>query len=348
MAIKIDKARVLFFSTLLGSVLAAVSAPAQAAPNAASPCAAAINSDFPKAVLSNGTTQAVIYLPDAQKGYYRSTRFDWSGVVACLTYKGHTYFGVWFNHYDPLINDAITGPVEEFRSSDGFSSINYNEAKPGELFIKPGVGVLRKVDDTPYKFGGAYPIVDGGKWSVRVKKTEVIFTHRLQSPLGYAYVYEKILKLDKHQPILTLEHHMKNTGTRVLDSQVYDHDFFMLDAVPTGPGMAAHFPFEPKAKQDLGPRGKIDGKDIVYLEELQPRQAVSSFLTGFSNKPSDYDFTVENRDTGVGVEQTSDSPIATLNFWSIRTVICPEAYIRVNAAPGETKSWTIHYRFFAK
>jgi hypothetical protein len=314
------------------------------------PCASSIAADFPKAVLSNGPVQAVVYLPDPQKGYYRSTRFDWSGVVPCLTYKGHTYFGVWFNRYDPLLNDSIAGPVEEFRSSDGLSSINYQEAKPGDLFLKPGVGVLRKVDDAPYKFGFAYPIVDGGKWTVRTKRTQVAFTHHLQSTLGYAYVYDKTLKLDKHQPILILEHRLKNTGTKPIDTEVYDHDFFMLDGVPTGPGMAVHFPFEPQAKRPLEPRAKIDGKDIVYLEELSagPRQSVTSFLTGYSSSPADYNFTVENRKTGVGVEQTSDSPIAQLNFWSIRTTICPEAYIHVVVQPGETKSWTIRYRLFAK
>lgn len=321
-----------------------------AAQNTTSPCASAINSDFPKAVLSNGIVQAVVYLPDPQKGYYRSTRFDWSGVVPCLTYKGHTYFGVWFNRYDPMINDSITGPVEEFRSSDGLGSINYNEAKPGGLFLKPGVGVLRKIDDAPYKYGFVYPIVDGGKWTVHATKTEVTFTQRLRSPLGYAYVYQKTLKLDKHQPILTLEHHIKNTGTKAIDSQVYEHDFFMLDGVPTGPGMVVHFPFEPQAQRPLGPRARIDGKDIVYLQELpaMPRQAVTSYLTGYSNSPADYDFTVENRNTGVGVEQTSESPIAQLNFWSIHTVICPEAYIHVNVAPGQTANWNIHYRFFVK
>jgi hypothetical protein len=75
---------------------------------------------------------------------------------------------------------------------------------------------------------------------------------------------------------------------------------------------------------------------------------VSSYLTGFSDARADYDFIVEDRKTGVGVEQTSDSPIAQLNFWSIRTTICPEAYIHVNIPPGGTASWTIRYRFFAK
>jgi hypothetical protein len=321
-----------------------------AADTNSSPCSSFAASNFPKAVISNGSVQAVVYLPDARNGYYRASRFDWSGVVPCLTYKGHTYFGIWFNHYDPLTNDSIAGPVEEFRSNDGLGSMYYDQAKPGGLFIKPGVGVLRKIDDSPYKFGFTYPIVDGGKWTVRVKKSEVTFTQHLQSPLGISYVYEKTLRLDKHDPVLILEHHMKNTGTKAIDTEVYDHDFFMLDGALTGPGMVVHFPFEPVAKQPFGPAAKIDGKDIVYLEELGSGrgQDVASYLTGFSNSPADYDFTVENRNTGVGVEQTSNSPISTLNFWSIRTTICPEAYIHLNIQPGATTNWVIRYRFFAK
>ena len=165
------------------------------------------------------------------------------------------------------------------------------------------------------------------------------FTQTLQSPMGYAYVYEKTFKLDKHQPVLILEHHMKNTGTKPIDTEVYDHDFFMLDDVPTGPGMAVHFPFEPQAKRPLEPTRQNRRQKTSSMSRkraLGPGQSASSYLTGYSNSPADYDFTVENRNTGVGVEQTSDSPIAQLNFWSIRTTICPEAYIHVNVQPGET------------
>ena len=49
--------------------------------------------DFPSAEVANGRIRAKIYLPDAQNGYYRGTRFDWSGVVYSLQYKGHNYYG---------------------------------------------------------------------------------------------------------------------------------------------------------------------------------------------------------------------------------------------------------------
>jgi hypothetical protein len=127
---------------------------------ASSGCAAEMQTSYPKASISNGPVQAVLYLPDAKNGYYRASRFDWSGVIPCLAYKGHTYFGVWFSHYDPMIADAITGPVEEFRSADG--ALDYDHAKPDGLFVKIGVGVLRKAGDSPYQFMHTYPLVDGG------------------------------------------------------------------------------------------------------------------------------------------------------------------------------------------
>ena len=42
--------------------------------------------EFPQAEISNGQITAKIYLPDAKNGYYRSTRFDWSGAVYSLRF----------------------------------------------------------------------------------------------------------------------------------------------------------------------------------------------------------------------------------------------------------------------
>src|SRR5688572_17772160 len=70
----------------------------------------------PQAAISNSRVRARLYLPDAQAGYYRGTRFDWSGVISSLEWNGHSYFGQWFPRYDPKLHDAITGPVQEFDS----------------------------------------------------------------------------------------------------------------------------------------------------------------------------------------------------------------------------------------
>ncbi|HEY6413716.1 MAG TPA: hypothetical protein VIX42_08510 [Edaphobacter sp.] len=307
-----------------------------------SPCADVPHSDHPKVLLSNGTLEALIFLPDPEKGYYRSTRFDWSGVVACVSYNGHRFFGEWFKDYDPLTNDAITGPVEEFRSEDG--AIGYSEAKPGELFVKPGVGVLRKVDDSPYKFGFPYPLIDPGKWTVATQAHSITFTHTLNGPNGIAYIYEKTLSIDGFT--MTLSHSLHNTGQKAIDTSVYDHDFYIFDGHPTAPGISIRFPFKPELQDSFAPAATLEGNSITYQQELQPKQTVASYIKGYSDKASDYDFTIEDKNTGVGVEQSSDNPISRFYLWSIRTTVSPEAYIHLNVPPGQTSKWKIHYRFF--
>jgi hypothetical protein len=321
------------------------------AAHAASSCSDIPNADHPKAVLSNGDVEAVVFLPDAEHGYYRSTRFDWSGVIGCASYKGHRFWGEWFPKYDPLINDSITGPVEEFRSQDG--ALGYADAKPGEPFVKVGVGVLRKIDDSPYKFGTFFPIIDTGKWTVHTSKRSITFEQRLQSPIGFAYVYKKTLELDKSGTVIALKHELKNTGSKPIQTDVYDHDFFMIDGRPTGRGMTVRFPFTPKIQDSPDTHfdpsmAKVEGNMISYLQELQPHQTVAGYITGYSDKASDYDITVEDQKIGVGIQQTSDSPIAKFYLWSIRTTISPEAYIHLDVAPNQTQSWTIRYRLFVK
>ena len=347
--------RLCAFSCLAVSILVLSGAKGWAAPNRATEdvksadCSSIQQTNYPKASISNGSVDAVIYLPDAKSGYYRGSRFDWSGVVGCLAYKGHTYFGVWFPHYDPFLHDAITGPVEEFRSgSDDHGPLNYDQTKPGELFVKPGVGVLRKIDDSPYKFTTPYPLVDGGKWTVHPWSHGVSFQQDLKSSSGIAYVYKKSLKLDRHQPLLILEHNLKNTGTETIDTEVYDHDFFMLDGAPAGPGMVIRFPFEPKVETALGNGARIDGKEIVYDRELETGQTAAGTLSGYSSNISDYDFNIENQKTGAGVEQSGNMPISKIYFWSIRTTICPEAYVHLKILPGQTARWTIRYRFYTR
>src|ERR1700722_19555563 len=55
--------------------------------------------------ISNGQIKAKVYLPDAVNGFYRSTRFDWSGVSGSLEYKGHQFYGDWFQKIDPSVYD---------------------------------------------------------------------------------------------------------------------------------------------------------------------------------------------------------------------------------------------------
>ena len=311
--------------------------------------------DFPSHEISNGQIRAKLYLPDAQHGFYRSTRFDWSGVIGSLEHKGHHYYGAWFTKItdvydfgyegDDVVSAAFTamvGPGEEF------GVLGYNDAKPGGTFIKPGVGVLRRADDTTYNHSKAYEIVDGGKWTVKKGGDSVEFTQALNDPAsGYGYVYTKIVRLTKGKPQMTLEHTVKNTGARQIQTTVYDHNFLVLDNQAPGPDFDITFPFQLQARQapnkDLG---EIRGNRIVYLKTLEKQERMTTNVTGFSDSPKDYDIRVENKKVRAGVHITGDRPLSRIGYWSIRTVMAVEPYIDVVVEPGKDLAWKYTYDYY--
>jgi hypothetical protein len=51
--------------------------------------AAADLSQYASASLSNQFLKVTFFLPDRDAGYYRGTRFDWSGLISRVDYAGH-------------------------------------------------------------------------------------------------------------------------------------------------------------------------------------------------------------------------------------------------------------------
>jgi hypothetical protein len=297
---------------------------------------------FPQAEISSSSIRATLYLPDAQSGYYRGTRFDWSGVIASLKWNGHEYFGPWFERHDPKIHDAITGPVEEFLTGD--SGLGYAEAKPGETFVRIGVGAVRKPVEPAYRRFETYEIVDPGKWTVNKAADRIEFVHELAHPAGYAYVYRKTVRLIKDS--LVLDHRLRNTGRKAIPTSVYNHNFFTMDRQLTGPDTVVHFPFVPKAARPLNDLAEVRANDVRFLKEFVKGQTVFTEVEGFGATAKDYDFRMENQKTSAGVRITGDRPLLKVYFWSAAQTVCPEPYIDVSVEPGKESSWRITYQFY--
>jgi hypothetical protein len=312
--------------------------------------------EYPQMQLDNGQIKVTINLPDPAKGFYRATRFDWSGVIENVEYQGHSYYGRWFQKSDPGVYDfvyqgaeivagpctAITGPAEEF------SELGYNQGKPGGTFIKIGVGVLRKPDGGNYDKFHLYEIADPGKWSIRTGADFVEFTQELRDAAsGYAYVYRKVVRLTPGKPELTMEHSLKNTGRRAIQSRVYNHNFLFLDRQAPGPGVVITVPFQ--IQTSLPPDknlAEVHGNQIAYVKTLQGEDRATTPVEGFGSTAKDYDIRVENRKTGAGVRVTADRPLESEALWSIRTVLAMEPFIAMNIAPGGEFAWKLTYEYY--
>ncbi|MCC7176140.1 MAG: hypothetical protein IT159_13190 [Bryobacterales bacterium] len=311
--------------------------------------------DYPQAEISNGRITAKLYLPDAAKGFYRGTRFDWSGIIHSLVYRGHDYFGPWFDAMDPKVRDytyengrliagacsAATGPAEEFQV------MGFDEAKPGGTFLKIGVGALRK-DERPYASFTLFEIADGGKWTVRRSRGSVEFTHQLSDPAsGYGYVYRKTVRLEAGKPVLTLEHSLRNTGKQPIRGTVYNHNFLTLDKRPTGPDFTLSVPYRIQTTRSPDKEmAEVRDRQIVYLRTLEDKQVVSVPVEGFGADPGDHDIRIENRTLGAGMRIVGDRPLADNRLWSIRRVLAIEPFIALAVQPGEETSWKWTYEFY--
>ena len=295
---------------------------------------------FPEARISNGILNASLYLPDTLNGYYRAMRFDWSGVISSLTYDGHEYFGQWFQKYSPLINDAIMGPVEEF------TPLKYSETKAGDTFLKIGVGMLVKADDSRYAFSKNYKIDNNGVWKTKEKSDQVQFAHKLQDP-KYSYEYKKTVRLVKGKPGMVLIHTIKNTGKTLIETDVYDHNFFTIDKSPTGPDLRVLFAFNPGGKFTGADITQFNGNQLTLKRELNKGENIHcAGLTGFSDRTEDYDIRIENIKTGAGVRITCDKPLSKMVLWANPYTLCPEPYISIKVEPGKEFSWNINYEFY--
>jgi hypothetical protein len=312
--------------------------------------------DAPHVQISNDLMQVTLYLPDAAHGFYRGTRFDWSGVVADLHYAGHSYYGPWFTKTDPDVSDfvfqgedivagpcsAITGPVEEF------GVLGYEEAKAGGTFLKIGVGVLRKPDDAKYTQYRLYEIVNGGKWSVTKSADGVEFTQELHDPSsGYGYIYRKKVSLAAGKPEMSIAHSLKNTGTRPLHTSVYDHNFLVLDKQTTGPAFSITFPFavtaDPPPNKD---QAEVEKNKVLYRKKLEGKDTVYFAIEGFGKSAGDYKIHLENADVKAGMMISGDRPLAKMSLWSIRSIIAVEPFVDISLEPGNQSTWKYDYEYY--
>lgn len=298
--------------------------------------------DYPKFEIKSNQLRVNVYLPDSEKGYYRGTRFDWAGVLGPIEFGGHTLFTPWKDTHDPTNNDDIVGPVDEFGHD---LPLGYRDAKIGEPFVKIGVGELEKPKEEKYSFFNKYRILKPGTWNVlRDGTSRIEFTQELTSVRGMAYKYVKSIRVDSS--ILELDYMLRNTGTRPISTDVYNHNFFNVDADPVGPNYRFEFPFVVKAPQ---PRERfaelvtLDGKKLSFRKPLD-QGTVFATLTGHGPEQK-AGFIFRHAKSKLAVHVSGTAPLSKMNFWGMSRTICPEPFHEFKIPPGGEVTWRWRYDF---
>lgn len=271
-------------------------------------------------------------LHEPTDGFYQGTRFDRSGVFGSVSFGGMEFCAPWYERYDPFMHDAVLGPAEEF--SPVFL--------PSGAVLKIGVGLL-KADDAPYDRFHLYEVEDQGEWSVQQEENAVRFCHVMR---GY-YNYIKEVRLLGGNSF-EISHELSACEAQ-LDGDVYNHNFFTLGLLATGPGRHIDLPCRvvgdwraPYESVALTPQGFrfsriLQKGESVFMGNIK----AEAFETG-----TPYELSI--RETGLpGVTPTvhvqGSVPIDRSVMWANHRIACIEPYNTFRIAPSRTHSWTVRY-----
>ncbi len=304
-----------------------------------------VAADYPTAEISNNVITARFYVPDVDNGYYRGTRFDWAGVVYSLTYHDHEYFGEWQKTDDVFLHDHITGPVEEYTTDD--QGLGYNEAPVGGSFVRIGVGELKKPDDKPFERFKTYEVTNHGEWYIEKGKNWIEFTHELvATESGYGYRLTKRMTLTPGKAELVIDHTLTNLGDKRIETNVYNHNFFVIDGQPTGPDFSVEFPFADRRR----PRSQRLGQDRRQGTRLHPtdpcrrqHHRLAQRLRRLRRGPR-----LSHREPQSQSGRSShrrQTAVASALLVAQHDAL-PRPYISIQASVGESDRWTLKYQFY--
>ncbi|MBI1387826.1 MAG: hypothetical protein GC154_05210 [bacterium] len=295
--------------------------------------------DYPSVTLNNGSLEMLLYPPDAASGYYRGSRFEWSGVIQQVKYAGYTVFGDWKATHDPRNHDDVNGPVGEFGMK---TPLGYTDASVGGPFLKIGIGLLTKKDRNAYSFAGNHALKQVYDWSVEHGDDWIAYRQDAPDFNGWKYEYVKRIELESGSPVFTISHQLKNTGEKPIDTDYYCHNFTILDDEPIGPSYELTFSFTPQFTQSFNGYARAEGNKIIFLKALKNTSTYVEF-TGYPVTPESTRVTIHNKNAGVALKIEGDYPAYDFHFWSTTLATCPEPFIKIDLAPGESMEWTDRY-----
>lgn len=301
--------------------------------------APAFSAEPPQVTLENNGLSLLVYLPDAENGYYRGSRFEWSGLIQQASYDGHTFFGDWKSTHNPTNHDDVNGTASEFGM---FTPLGFDEAAPRETFVKMGIGELVRPNREDYRFHTNYSVKTAYDWSVKHGPDWIEFIQQSPDFKGWAYRFVKRIEIPPERPAFTIYHSLENTGTRALDTDYYCHNFTIIDDEPIGPAYELTFAFEPVFPQDLKGYARVEGERVQFVKALSGTSIYAEF-EGYDVVPETNAVTICNNDSGAGLRIKGDYGAYEYHYWSTTLATCPEPFIKIDLAPGESMEWTDTY-----
>lgn len=281
-------------------------------------------------ILKNTFIELVIDLP---LEHYNFSRFDWTGKIRSVKYKGKEITGI-----------ERTDNVNEHHIGKGFynefgidSPIGFEEAKIGDWFHKIGVGLLKK-ESHQYDFCKLHEILPA-TFSTKIYDNKVVLICKSALKNGYAYeLVKEILIVDNK---FLINYKLQNTGDKIFMTNEYVHNFMAIDNEVMGENYEVTFSFDLQPtlfEESVNPENTVViGMNSATFKSTPHDPFFFSNLTG--NAMVNASWELKNKSKKIKVGETVNFLTDKVNLWGWTHVISPEIFIKINLNPGESVEW---------
>lgn len=257
----------------------------------------------------------------------RGPRFDTLGAVTALRRNGIEFC-------------LREGLVDEFDIHAPSSPPGHDQARPGGLFVKIGVGELIRTDEQPYWFSNPYQVHRLARVTSRKVENRLILRQSLKSETGWGYSYEKTYFVEPGEGRLTVQYELANTGRNPIHTEQYNHNWFRLGPHDGDAGcvIRPRFPVVP----DQGDWFIRDGTEIGLLT---PLTKPCYFMSPHSSSAVENRLEVHHLRDGQAVVMDGDFDVARFAVYAESGALCPEIFVKIHLDPGQYRSWKRVYTF---
>ncbi len=301
-------------------------------------------------ILTNaqGTLQIEVLDPNEEL-VYMDRRFSSTAYVLQARYQGQDFLYTAMNA--GTVHPALGGIPCEFDIGTRTNPPGFAEAALGEYFLKIGVGILEK-DNQTYHFFREYPFHEKATTQVEWHDHGALFTQTLtKSAQGFSYAMTVHLELLEHALKLTCR--LKNTGTRSFQTEQYLHNFLSFSGHPLTADYTLKFPYAPPSIEIINAPEPppfdlfvLNGSTVGFnLSGKVPKGMGHCRVLPPAHDSSPNEVIVHHARTGQKLTLRASLPSHAFVIWTDYNQLSAEDFIRLDLDPAEEISFSRFYLF---
>lgn|GEM_PF-3268128 len=275
--------------------------------------------------LDNGTIKVRILYPNGVE--YSRSRWCHAGFIQDVWCKGIRFSEYERNHNSGQLTSEGSGLCCQF------APISPDEAIHGKLTLLPGVG--SGIYKTPTSSHDMLDIRELLDIKVSHTETSAIFETKTPTVDGFSYIETRKISLCGSEIIEKVT--FTNTGERAIHTQELCHNILSLAGEEISPNYILEVPVA-NVPENFQSNAMIY-EDGHFTFSRYP-DTVCYFDDKYNaNKCNDYAWIMKSKTGKAYCYGKIDFTPARVSVWCDYYTLCPEIFVAIDLAPGETTSW---------